>query len=233
MDHQLERLERIADLRTIWKSEEKNFTPWLAKNLELLEETLGVKLELEATEKTVGPFRADIFCRETDPDGRNVLVENQLEPTNHTHLGQLLTYAAGLEAVTIVWIAAPIRDEHRTALDWLNRITDENFQFFGLEIELWRIGDSALAPKLNIISKPDNWSKSFPKATIALSDTQRMQVDYWAAFQDVLDKAGGSVSARPTPQPQNWMGYGVGSGDCGVDAVMNTRENRVQVRLRI
>ena len=133
-DELLGRLERV-DLRTIWTSEPAEFTPWLAQaaNLKVLADTLGIELELEAQEKVVGPFRADILCKDTSTDSW-VLVENQLERTDHIHLGQLLTYAAGLQAVTIVWLAARFTDEHRATLDWLNSITDESFRFFGLEI---------------------------------------------------------------------------------------------------
>ena len=131
----LGRLEKITDLREVWKTEDKDFTPWLAneQNLGLLGETIHMDLELEAVEKYVGPFRADILCRNTD-DNSHVLVENQVERTDHTHLGQLMTYAAGLDTVSIVWIAREFTDEHRAALDWLNEITGDKFNFFGLEI---------------------------------------------------------------------------------------------------
>ena len=138
--------------------------PWLARkeNLDILGQTLVIDLELEAQERPVGPFRADILCKDIGSD-RWVLIENQLERTDHNHLGQLLTYASGLEAVTIVWIAAHFTEEHRSTLDWLNRITDGSFRFFGLEVELWRIGDSPPAPKFNIVSKPNDWSQSSPR----------------------------------------------------------------------
>ncbi len=128
----LGRLERV-DLREIWLSEAQDFTPWLARpeNLSVLAETLGMELELEAQEQAVGPFRADLLCKDLESD-KWVLVENQLERTDHRHLGQLMTYAAGLKAVSIVWIAASFTEEHRAALDWLNEITDESFEFFGL-----------------------------------------------------------------------------------------------------
>ena len=130
--------------------EASDFTPWLAQqdNITLLGEAIGIELEVETQEKNVGPFRADILCRDT-VNGHYVLVENQLERTDHGHLGQLLTYAAGLDAVTVVWVAARFTEEHRAALDWLNRATSTEFNFFGLEIEVWRIGDSAMAPKFN------------------------------------------------------------------------------------
>ena len=147
---QLGRLEK-DDLRTIFASEAGDFTPWLAKeeNLLLLGQTIGFELVLEAQEKSVGPFRADVLCKDTATE-HWVLIENQLERTDHTHLGQLITYAAGLKTVTIVWIASPFTEEHRAALDWLNEITDNRFNFFGLEIELWRIGNSPVAPKFNM-----------------------------------------------------------------------------------
>src|SRR5690242_9746546 len=166
----LGRLAKV-ELRDIWASEATSFTPWLAReeNLAVLAETLGLELELEAQEKAVGPFRADILCKELGTNSW-VLVENQLERTDHCHLGQLLTYASGLEAVTIVWIAARFTEEHRSTLDWLNKITDDSFRFFGLEVELWRIGSSPAAPKFNIVSKPNDWSHSVRKAADAIDD---------------------------------------------------------------
>ncbi len=155
----LGRLEKITDLRDVWKTEAQDFTPWLATegNLALLGDTVGLDLECEAVEKDVGPFRADILCRETGSNSL-VLIENQVERTDHIHLGQLLTYAAGLNTVTIVWIAKRFTDEHRAAFDWLNEITGDEISFFGLEIELWRIGDSPIAPKFNVVSKPNEWT---------------------------------------------------------------------------
>ena len=161
----LGRLEKI-ELRDIWRTEDQDFTPWLAQdnNISLLGDILGLDLEVEAQEKDVGPFRADILCKDTLNDSW-VLIENQLERTDHKHLGQLITYAAGLKAVTIVWIAESFTDEHRAALDWLNSITDGDFRFFALEVELWRIGDSPAAPKFNVVSKPNAWTKTVGEAT--------------------------------------------------------------------
>lgn len=131
-DQALGRLARV-ELRDIWPTEASDFTPWLARpeNLTVLGDTLGLELELEAQERAVGPFRADILCKDGYSENW-VLIENQLERTDHNHLGQLLTYASGLEAVVIVWIAAAFTEEHRATLDWLNRITNESFRFFAL-----------------------------------------------------------------------------------------------------
>jgi len=155
----LEKLSRV-DVREIWTNEAVGFTPWLAKeeNLQMLGEAIRMQLVLEGREKLVGMFGADLIARDVHT-GQLVLIENQLERTDHGHLGQLITYAAGLKAVSIVWVSSLFTDEHRAALDWLNEITDTSIAFFGLEMELWRIGDSATAPKFNLVSKPNMFSK--------------------------------------------------------------------------
>lgn len=216
-----------------------DFTPWLGRddNLVLLGEALGIDLELEAQEKAVGPFRADLLCKDIGRDSW-VLIENQLERTDHGHLGQLLTYASGLEAVTIVWIAARFTDEHRSTIDWLNKITDERFRFFGLEVELWRIGDSPAAPKFNVVSKPNNWSRSVASAARVideseLSDTRILQRDYWAGLHLVLDKAGGPVSGNRKPQPQSWMSYSIGRHGFGINPCMIRPKRRIRCELYI
>jgi len=232
----LGRLEKV-ELRDIWLSEASDFTPWLASkdNLDILGETLGIDLELEAQERRVGPFRADILCKDIGTD-RWVLIENQLERTDHNHLGQLLTYASGLEAVTIIWIAARFTEEHRSTLDWLNRITDESFRFFGLEVELWRIEGSPPAPKFNIISQPNDWSQSVAQAARAideseLSETRVMQRDYWASFDKVLAATGGPVSGGKKPQPQSWMAYPIGRGHVSLNATMVRPKRQVRAEL--
>jgi len=234
----LGRLERV-DLRAIWISESTDFTPWLAlpENLSVLGESLGIDLELEAREKPVGPFRADILCKDIGTDAW-VLIENQLERTDHAHLGQLLTYASGLDAVTIVWIANRFTEEHRSTLDWLNRITDEHFRFFGLEVELWRIGDSLAAPKFNVVSKPNNWSRSVAQAARAiedgeLSDTRVLQREYWAEMDKVLAAKGGAIGGGRKAQPQSWMAYPIGRSKFNLGAVMIRPKRQVRAELYI
>lgn len=185
----LGRLERV-NLRKAWEAEDRDFTPWLARpeNLAVLAETLGLDLEMEALEEQVGPFRADILCKEVGSDAW-VLIENQLERTDHAHLGQLMTYAAGLDAVTVIWIAASFTDEHRAALDWLNEITSEEFRFFGVKIELWRIEGSPMAPKFCVVSKPNDSSRP-----IRLTPAERIQEKYWNALESALKEAKGPVS---------------------------------------
>jgi hypothetical protein len=234
----LGRLNRV-ELRDIWASEASHFTPWLAReeNLAGLGEALSIDLELEAQEKAVGPFRADLLCKDIG-SGEWVLIENQLERTDHVHLGQLLTYASGLEANTIVWIASEFREEHRSTLDWLNKITEDKFRFFGIEVELWKIDGSAAAPKFNMVSKPNDWSRSVAHAARAideteLSETRLKQRDYWAAFHKTLSRINGPISGDRKPQPQSWMGYSVGRTEFKIGTVMIRPKRQVRTELYI
>lgn len=226
----LGRLQKV-DLREAWISEFRDFTPWLAQeeNLALLGETIGIELELESQETEVGPFRADILCKDTTTNNW-VLIENQLERTDHSHLGQLLTYAAGLNAVTIVWIAQRFTEEHRAALDWLNEHTDDKINLFGLEIELWRIGNSPIAPKFNIISQPNEWSRTVQQAAAGggeVSEHKQLQLRFWTGFKEYMESKGSFVRCQK-PSPQHWMNHAIGrSGShlCSIVSIWNSETN--------
>jgi hypothetical protein len=219
----LGRLQKV-ELREAWTSESSDFTPWLAQeeNLNLLGEAIGIELELESQEKDVGPFRADILCKDTATDNW-VLIENQLARTDHSHLGQLLTYAAGLNAVTIVWIAERFTAEHRATLDWLNERTDEKINLFGLEIELWRIGESPIAPKFNIISQPNDWSRTVQQAAAGsgeFSPYKQLQLKFWTAFKQHMESKGSIVRCQK-PFPQHWTNHAIGRSGVHLDSVVS------------
>ena len=229
----LERLIKVP-LREFWEGEASDFTPWLAdeENIGLLGETIRVELEVEAQERNVGPFRADILCKDTATDDW-VLIENQLERTDHTHLGQLLTYAAGLEAVTVVWIAERFTDEHRAALDWLNEITAEAVSFFGLEIELWRIGDSPRAPKFNVVSHPNDWTKTVDQIVHReLTSAQQLYFDYWTALQEHLEERSGVINPV-APSRDSWVSFGVGRSGFWLSASASVRDKWISVSLTL
>ena len=230
----LGRLEK-QDLRTFWKKEATDFTPWLAKeeNIQLLSETIGIELEVQSQEESVGPFSADILCKDTIND-HFVLIENQLEKTDHTHLGQLMTYAAGLNAVTVIWIAQKFTEEHRAALDWLNRITDDAFTFFGIEIELYKIGDSLPAPMFNIVSKPNDWTKQVKRSTTsqATTETKILQEKYWRGLKDFMESERSFVKMQ-NPLPQHWTNIAIGRSNFNLSASVNSRDNTVNIWLNI
>lgn len=223
---------RKVPLRDIWKTEDRHFTPWLAQdnNIEILGKEIGIDLEVEATEKHVGPFRADILCKDTI-NGNWVLIENQLEPTDHKHLGQLLTYATGLKAVTIIWIAERFTEEHRATLDWLNNITDETLNFFGIEVELWKIGDSPSAPRFRMVSKPNDWTKSISRAARKmesedLTPTKQLQFKFWQGFSEYLLSQSDIVRPQ-SPKPQHWMNLALGKSGIYHKITMNTRDKLI------
>jgi len=237
MNDHLGRLQRV-ELREIWESESSGFTPWLAQpeNLQLLAETLDMELELEAQERSVGEFRADILCKDLTDD-HWVLIENQLERTDHGHLGQLLTYASGLQAVTIVWIASRFAEPHRAALDWLNEITDHRFRFFGLEVELWRIGESVAAPKFNIVSKPNDWTRSVGRAARQIdaedmTDLRKTMVEFWTALKAHLLQRRSRISPRGI-KPQQWLSVAIGRAGYRLGALYVATKKRVGVELYI
>jgi hypothetical protein len=200
-------LER-AKVRDYWVDEARDFTPWLAKeeNLALLGETIDLSLELVGVEQRVGPFKADIVAR--DEEQQTVVIENQLDATDHKHLGQLLVYAAGRGAKTVVWVAKQVTDEYRKVIDWLNEETSVNF--WALEIELWRIGDSPVAPKFNVVCEPNELTKPTEGETAELSNTKLLQLEFWKCFSDYLEASGSSFNPR-TARAQHWYDLPIGT----------------------
>lgn len=187
MNNNLGKLNYIENLRGIWNNEASDFTPWLAENIDILGEALGIDIELISTEYGVGNFSLDIYAKEAGTDNY-IAIENQLEPTNHSHLGQAITYASGIEAKTIIWICKKVREEHREAIDWLNSISDEEHQFFVLEIQLIQIDDSNPAPLFKIIASPNNWSKEQKTKKFENESISERRKYYKEFFTNLLDK---------------------------------------------
>ncbi len=175
------------DIRDVWRYEAVDFTPWLLANVDVLRDALGgLDLVLEAAEHTVGRFSLDLIGWDRTNDAR-LIVENQIEPSDHRHLGQLLTYAAGVGAGTIVWVAKTFSEEHLAALAWLNERTGEDLRFFAVEIRAVRIGDSPPAPMLAAVAHPNEWQKTVRRATAAIKGTDHTgYVAFWAPLRERL-----------------------------------------------
>jgi len=186
----LSKLKSI-DIRTYWGDEAKDFTPWLAKeeNIQVLADAIGIDIEVEETEKFIGSYKADIVAN--DGDGNKIIIENQLNRTDHKHLGQIITYASGIRAKIVIWICKTVSDEHREAIDWLNDVTTDEVAFFACELELWQIDNSNPAPKFNIVSSPNDWSKiikgnSNPKV---LTETKKAHLEFWNGFKEYAEES--------------------------------------------
>jgi hypothetical protein len=197
----------LVDPRTVWAHEAHDFTPWLLAHADHLADVLGIELELTANEHPVGGFSLDLIGQDLTNDC-TLIVENQLATTDHSHLGQLITYAAGTDAATVVWMATQFREEHRQALDFLNEIAGDDARFFGIEINVVRIDDSAPAPLFRLAAEPNDWHAQFASATKAAQRTGGkgpLYLQFWHAFLE--EAAARSVPwYRPRkPQPSNWL----------------------------
>ena len=230
----LGRLERVP-LREAWKHEAGDFTPWLAQaeNLDTLAQALGLSELLPmTTEHWVGDFKLDILCSDGE---EKVVIENQLAETDHKHLGQILAYAAGIEARKVIWIAESFRPEHASALQYLNDHTTDDLSFFGVQIELWRIGDSPLAPKFEVVVKPDDWARSGKeqvRAASSASPTKQLQLRFWTALVERLTSTAPHIRPQK-PRPQHWLNNTIGRSGFGLNISANTRDERLGVELWI
>lgn len=230
----LGKLTKISDLRTIWKHEEKDFSPWLAQeeNLAILSNEIGIDIVLEELESSVGGYSVDIYGTE-EGTNRKIIIENQLEDTNHDHLGKIVTYAAGKDAEVIIWIVKRARDEHRQAVDWLNNHTDEKIGIFLIEIELWQIGDSLPAPKFNVVSQPNDFVKIMK--TGGLSETKQLQYGFWQAFVEYANSDKSPLKMNPgrKPKPQHWYNIAVGKADAYISLTVNTKTKMISAETYI
>lgn len=224
---------KTVPARQKWTNEARDFTPWLAQNIKSLNEALGLELEVENIEVQCGPYSADILAKDTGTD-KYVIIENQLEKTNHDHLGKAITYASVLDASIIVWVATDFTEEHKKALDWLNDHTSDEISFYGVQVELWQIDNGNPALRFNIISKPNEAVRQAArsKATDELSDSKKFQYDFWNKFKDKLAKTK-RVPSLQTPRPQYWFDVSLGKSNIHLSNTCNTDENTVGVRVYI
>jgi len=230
----LGKLEKVKDLRSVWKHEANDFTKWLAKeeNLNTLSEEIGIDIELVSTEAKTGSFSTDILAVEANTNNK-IIIENQLEATNHDHLGKIITYASGHDAKTIIWIVKEAREEHRQAIDWLNEHTDEEINIFLCRIELWKIGNSDMAPKFQIVSSPNNWSKTVKRSLDnEMTSTSMLQYNYWTKVKDEIDKNYPVFNSRK-PRGQHWYDLAIGKPSAHISLIMNTQKPAIKVQLYI
>ncbi len=231
----LGKIERIDDLRNIWAHEARDFTKWLAQedNLALLSDAIGINIALEERESSVGDFNVDLYATEVGT-GRRIIIENQLEFSNHDHLGKIITYASGKGAEVIVWIVKHARDEHKNAIEWLNQHTDENIGFFLIEIELWKINDSLPAPKFNVVEKPNDWAKAM-KVAEGLSPLQKLQIDFWQAFNEYAfaKPEFKKVFSQRKASPQHWYDVSVGRSSYHITFTVNSQKKRIGAEIYI
>jgi hypothetical protein len=203
---ELGKLEAV-DPRSVWQHEAHDFTPWLLEHADALADVLGIDLELTANEHPVGGFALDLIGKDLTNDCV-LIVENQLAMTDHPHLGQILTYAAGTDAATIVWTATSFREEHRQALDWLNNLSGDGARFFGVEIGAVRIGDSPIAPLFTLRAQPNDWHaqlSAVAKSSAQDSGKGQLYRQFWGLFLERVHKDRPSWTRAKIPPAANWL----------------------------
>ena len=206
MEQKLGKIKRV-DLRNIWEKEDKEFTPWLKENIDLLSEKLGIEIIDTQIEEKIGDFKLDIIGKEANTK-KFVAVENQLESTDHNHLGQLITYSAGVNAGIIIWIAKELREEHKRALEWLNENSISEISFFGVEVHAISIDNSNPAVDFRVIVKPNDWERNIKSSTT--TDTEISYVDFYSKLVNFYSGINPKFR-KVKPQPQNWLNFGAAS----------------------
>lgn len=226
----LGKLEEI-DIRKVWTHEQYDFSKWLSseENIQELGNVLNLSLTDVETEQFVGSYRCDILCRD-EITGKVVLIENQLEQTNHDHLGKILTYASGLDASVVVWVVALARAEHASAIEWLNKHTDDSISFFLIEIHAYKIGDSDPAPQFKIIEQPNDFSKTVKRIAQdkGMNESESYRLEFWTQFNDVLEQRGKPFNKRKATT-DHWYSIAVGSSECQISIDLVNKDHKIRV----
>jgi PIN domain nuclease of toxin-antitoxin system len=234
MSVNLSRLKQV-ELREAWQHEAYDFTKWLAEdeNIELLSDEIGVEIVIIEKEASVGRFNVDILAEESNT-GNNIIIENQLEKTDHDHLGKLITYAAGIDAGIVIWVVKETQEEHQQAVEWLNEKTNNELSFFLVQIELWQIDDSNYAPKINVIEKPNYWSKDVKSSVekTKLTDTKKMQLEFWTKLKDYAQEQGYNINFRK-PRAQHWYDISFGTSEAHISLSVNTQKGNISTDVYI
>jgi len=220
-----------VDIRKVWAHEQYDFSDWLAEeeNIQQLGDNLNLSLTDVEKEKFVGSYRCDIICKD-ELTGKNVIIENQLESTNHDHLGKIITYASGLDASVIVWIVKSAKEEHSSAIEWLNKHTDDDVSFFLIEVHAYTIEGSKPAPYFKIIQQPNDFVKQVKNVTknTELNDSQNSRLDFWNRFNEVLEKCGKPFNKRKATT-DHWYSVAIGSSQCHISIDLVNRDHKIRI----
>jgi hypothetical protein len=231
---QLGKLVKV-DLRKVWEHEARDFSSWLVQqeNLDALGEQLGIEIEPLGTEVESGRFRIDILAKEPTTDER-IIIENQLEPTNHDHLGKVITYAAGYDARYLIWIVKEVLPEHLKAIEWLNEHLDDSIRCFLIRIEVWQIGDSKPAPRFEVVSVKNDWVSTLKQsaAKSELSALQLKQLDYWENYLDFSKRCDPTLKYYK-PGSRQWLNFSINDPIAHIALTLQSQKNRLGAELYI
>lgn len=227
---------REVEVRELWRHEQYDFSPWLAKdeNIEMLNEVLGLTLIDINSEVFVGSFQCDLVAKD-EATGIKVIIENQLERSDHDHLGKIITYASGLSASVVVWIVKEAREEHRSAIEWLNNNTNKELNFFLIELHAYKIGDSLPAPKFEVIEKPNEFIKTGGGGSSGSSNMNKSEskrLEFWTMFNEVLESKGMPFNKRKA-STDHWYSIAIGTGEAHININLVNNRRVVGIELLI
>lgn len=224
-----------VDVRDLWKHEQYDFSNWLAKeeNIKLLDDEIGLTLMDINKEVYIGSYRCDLVAKD-ETTGQIVIIENQLQATNHDHLGKIITYAAGLDAKTIIWIVKEAREEHKAAIEWLNNNSSEEIGFFLIELHAYKINDSLPAPMFKVVEKPNNFTKTSKQnySDKELNRSQNERLMFWEEFNTVIVAKGKPFSVRK-PTTDHWYDVAIGTSEAHLAINLVNKENKIVLELYI
>ena len=224
-----------VDIRNLWKHEQYDFSEWLSQeeNINILNDILGLTLVDVSKEAYVGSYRCDLFAVD-ESTGTKVIIENQLEPSNHDHLGKIITYASGLDAEVIVWIVKTAKEEHRSAIEWLNNNTNSRINFFLIELKAYTIENSIPAPFFNVIEKPNDFIKNtkINNSSDNLNKSQSERLEFWNRFNEILIDRGKPFNVRKATT-DHWYSVAIGTSAAHVDITLVNKESKIGVELYI
>jgi len=224
-----------VNIRKLWNHEQYDFSDWLSKaeNLEQLNEVIGLTLSEVEKEVYVGSYRCDLVGID-ETTGDKVIIENQLETSDHEHLGKIITYASGLDAKVVVWIVKEAREEHRSAIEWLNNNTSEKLNFFLIEVHAYQIGDSLCAPKFEIVEKPNGFIKNVKTQNGArdYNKSQGERIEFWTRFNEILVERGKPFNVRKATS-DHWYDVAIGRSGVHVSMTLVNKERVVGIELYI
>ena len=224
-----------VDIRELWKHEQYDFSEWLYKkeNIENLNEILGLTLVDISKETYVGSYRCDLFAKD-ETTGIKVIIENQLEVSNHDHLGKIITYASGLDAKVVVWIVKEAREEHRSAIEWLNNNTNSNVNFFLIEIHAYKIGESDPAPMFQVVEQPNDFIKNNKSTNRdeSMNKSQSQRIEFWNQFNNVVIERGKPFNIRKATT-DHWYNVAIGTSEAHIDITLVNKDSLIGVQLYI
>ena len=224
-----------VDVRELWKHEQYDFSSWLAKenNLEYLNEIIGLTLTDVDKEAYVGPYRCDLVAKD-ETTGITVIIENQLEATNHDHLGKIITYASGLDAKVVIWVVREAKEEHRAAIEWLNNNTNKDINFFLIEIHAYRIGNSDAAPKFEVIEKPNDFVKRSKdqKNKGELNKSQSERLIFWEQFNQIVAQRGKPFNIRKATA-DHWYDVALGTSEAHIAIELVNKDGNIVIQIYI